>query len=72
MSELIKTKDQIVMKRNTTFLGIGVFAILMAASGIRLLFEILPFEPDYTFADVLVNTFFLYAVGIIRHSPFPL
>ena len=53
MFELIKTKDQIVMKRNTVFLGIGVFAMLMAASGVRLLFQILPFEPDYTFADVL-------------------
>lgn len=53
MSKLIKTKDQIVMKRNTVFLGIGVFSILMAASGVRLLFQILPFEQDYTFADVL-------------------
>ncbi len=45
--ELSQSKNQIIIKRNTSFLGIGIFAILMEASGIQLIFELLPFEEGY-------------------------
>ena len=52
MFEFSQSKNSIFIKRNTTFLGIGVVAIIMAIAGIRLLF-VLPFEEGYTIADVL-------------------
>jgi len=52
MFELSQSKNQIIIKRNTTFLGIGVVAIIMAIVGVRLLFGLLPFEENYTLADV--------------------
>ena len=52
MYELSQSKNQITIKRNTTFLGIGIVAILMAITGVRLLFGLLPFEDNYTLADV--------------------
>ncbi len=52
MFELSQSKNQIIIKRNTTFLGIGVVTIIMAIAGIRLVFGLLPFEENYTFADV--------------------
>ena len=52
MFELSQPKNQIIIKRNTTFLGIGVVTIIMAIAGIRLVFGLLPFEENYTFADV--------------------
>ena len=52
--ELSQSKNQIIIKRNTTFLGIGIFAILMEASGIQLIFELLPFEEG-----VLLNNYLL-------------
>jgi len=52
MFELSQSKNQIIIKRNTTFLSIGVVAIIMAIAGIRLVFGLLPFEEGYTFVDV--------------------
>lgn len=65
MFELSKTKNQIVIQRNTTFLGIGVFAIFMAASGVRLLFGLLPFEEDYTFGDVFGLVFICAWIALV-------
>jgi len=53
MFELSQSKNQIIIKRNTTFLGIGVVTIIMAIAGVRLVFGLLPFEENYTFADIL-------------------
>ena len=53
MFEFQQSKNQIIIRRNTTFIGIGVFGIVMAIAGVRLLFLLLPFEQNYTFADVL-------------------
>ena len=52
MFELSQSKNQIIIKRNTTFLGIGVVFLIMAIAGVRLLFGLLPFEENYTLADV--------------------
>ena len=56
MFELSQSKNQIIIKRNTTFLGIGVVTIIMASAGIRLVFGLLPFEENYTFAENCVVT----------------
>lgn len=53
-----KTKEEIFISRNSTFIGIGVVAIFMAAVGVRFLFAMLPLEDGYTFADVF-GVFFL-------------
>lgn len=60
MFELSQTKSQIILRRNTTFMGIGVWAFIMAIMGFRLLFSMLPFEEECTFADV----FGLFFIGI--------
>lgn len=52
MFELLQSKNQIIIKHNTTFLGIGVVATMMAIAGVRILFGLLPFEEGYTFSDV--------------------
>lgn len=65
MFELSQSKNQIIIKRNTTFLGIGVVTIIMAISGIRLLFGLLPFEENYTFADVLGLVFVCVWVFVV-------
>lgn len=65
MFELSQSKNQIIIKRNTTFLGIGVVTIIMAISGVRLLFGLLPFEENYTFADVLGLVFVCVWVFVV-------
>lgn len=47
MAENKQTENQIVLKRNTFFLGIGVVAVFMAAMVIRIIFAILPFGDEY-------------------------
>lgn len=65
MFELSQSKDQIIIKRNTTFLGIGVVTIIMAIAGIRLLFGLLPFEENYTLADVFGLVFVCVWIVIV-------
>lgn len=52
MFQFQQSKNQIIIKQNTTFIGIGVVAIFMAIAGVRLLFGLLPFEQNYTHVDV--------------------
>lgn len=52
MFEYNQSKNQITLKGNAVFGGIGIVAVFMAAMGIRLIFNILPFEDGYTFDDV--------------------
>ncbi|MBO5106092.1 MAG: hypothetical protein J6C29_04260 [Clostridia bacterium] len=65
MFEISHSKEQIIIKRNTTFLGVGVVTIIMAIAGVRLLFGLLPFEEDYTFADVFGLIFVCVWIGIV-------
>ena len=60
MFEFSQSKNQIVIKRNTTFLAIGVVVILMAIAGVCLVLGLLPFEKNYTFADVF-GLIFIFA-----------
>jgi len=65
MFELSQSKNQIIIKRNTTFLGIGVVTIIMAIAGIRLIFGLLPFEKNYTFADVFGLVFICVWIVVV-------
>lgn len=68
MFELNQSNNRIIIKQNTTFLGIGFVAMLMAVIGFRLLFGLLPFEEGYTFVDVFglifVCVWILIVLGI--------
>lgn len=65
MIDISKTQDQILMKRNTAFLRIGVVILFMAAVGIRFLFEILPFEEGYTLGDVFGLLFLCVWIALV-------
>ena len=62
MVELSQSENQIIVKRNATFLSIGVVVIIIAIVGIRLVFGLLPLEKGYTFADVFGLVCFLVHV----------
>lgn len=74
MFELSRSKNQMIIKPNITFLGIGVVAIIMAIAGVRLVFGLLPFEEGYTFADVFglvfvcAWTLFVLSMGIFAFA----
>ena len=51
MVEIECLKDQIELKPNPIFKGIGLGAIVMSFVGFNLIFGMLPFEADYTAGD---------------------
>ena len=65
MFEHSQSKNQIIIKGNTTFLGIGVVAIIMAIVGIRLVLGLLPFEENYTLVDVFGLVFVCVWVVVV-------
>jgi len=52
MFKLLQSQNRITIKSDTLFLKIGVATIFMAIIGVRILFGMLPFEENYTSADV--------------------
>ena len=52
MFEFSSSKEQVIIKRNTIFMSIGLVLIIVAIVGVRLLFGLLPFEENYTFEDI--------------------
>lgn len=65
MLELTRSKNVIVMKPNRTFMIIGVVALFMAAMGIYLIFGLLPFEENYTSADIIGVVFIFVWVLVV-------
>lgn len=65
MFEFSQSKNRIIIKRNSSFLGIGVVTIFMAIAGVRLVFGLLPFEEGYTFADVFGLVFVCIWITVV-------
>ena len=58
-------QNKITLKGNRIFLGIGVIALIMAITGVRLVFMLLPLEEDHTIMDVLGLIFICFWVTIV-------
>lgn len=69
MAENKQTENQIVLKRNTFFLGIGIVAVLMVAMVIRTIFAILPFGDEYdAFALIFLSVWIVAVLAMAVYA----
>ena len=67
MFEISKSNEQITIKANEIFRGIGVVCILMAVAGLRLIVGLLPFEEPVTTGDIFGLIFVCVWLAIVLY-----
>ena len=65
MFELAQSPNQIIIKRDTTLVGFGIFALAMEIPVVPTLFDWLPFEEGDTFMDVFGLIFMCIWIGVV-------
>lgn len=65
MVELTQSDNVIIVKPNSAFRLVGIFALFMAAVGIYLIFGLLPLEENYTVADIVGVVFIVAWVLVV-------